>query len=201
MNMIVGLTGGIGTGKSTVSALFNKWGAFIIDADKISRDSLNVGSECYHQTIDTFGTSILNADGEVDRKALAKIVFSSDEELKKLNSIIHPYVRCTIHSHTISAIERDAPIIVWDVPLLLEGGYERDTDAVVVVTCPTELRLERLKIRNGMSPEECYARINAQMSDYERMQKADFVIENDGSLSELYDRARNVYDKLLSFKK
>lgn len=194
---ILGLTGGIGSGKSTVSKLLQKRGAFLIDADEISRHALDIGTDCYIQTVQAFGKGILNEDASVNRKALAGIVFQDIAQRERLNGIIHPYVRKTIYAQTERAETEKCTVVVWDIPLLLEGGYEKETDAVLVVTCPLETRLERLRNRSGFSREEALARMRAQMTDEERSRKADFVIDNGGTLEALENAVGNVWNTLL----
>lgn len=195
---IVGLTGGIGTGKTTVAEIFRDMGAVIIDADEISRHALDTGTDCYRDTVRTFGRGILNEDDTVNRKELAAIIFRDEAEREKLNAIIHPYVRKTIYSET-DAVPPEKTV-VWDIPLLIEGGYHKETDALVVVTCPIELRLQRLEKRSGFSREEALSRMRAQMSDEERCREAAFVIENSGSLEELKEKAEAVF-RTLQIKK
>lgn len=192
---ILGLTGGIGTGKTTVSNLFKEKGIPIIDADEISRHALDIGTSCYIKTVDHFGQSILNSDKTVNRKELAAIVFSCEDERQKLNAIIHPYVRETIFAKTEAATHEK--LIVWDIPLLIEGGYQQEVDALLVVTCPTEIRIERLQRRSGLSRGEALARMQAQMSDEERCRIADFVLENGGTLDDLKEKVDAVFAELL----
>lgn len=187
---ILGLTGGIGTGKSTVSGILRGEGAFIVDADDISRHALDIGTECYQAVKETFGDLILREDGSVNRGRLAQIVFNDEAQLQCLNSIIHPYVRKQIYAETEKAAALDVDIVVWDIPLLFEGGYESDTNAVLVVTCPLKLRLARLYLRSGMKEDEALARMRAQMPEEERCRKADFVINNDGTLETLKEKVK-----------
>lgn len=195
---ILGLTGGIGTGKTTVSGLLKSFGARVIDADDISRYALDTGTDCYKDTVAAFGNEILNSDGSVDRKKLAEIVFHDEEALNRLNGIIHPFVRKTIYEETAAADTYE--MIVWDIPLLFESGYETETDAVLVVTCPLEVRLERLFLRSGLSREEALSRMRAQMTDEERCRKATYVIDNAGTLDELTKKTEVLYKQLLSEK-
>ena len=193
---ILGLTGGIGTGKTTVALMLKELGAYIIDADEISRHALDKQTDCYLKTVETFGREILQDDGTVDRKKLAATIFSDPTAREKLNGIIHPHVKKTIFSESEKAAEAGERLVIWDIPLLFETGYELYTDAVLVVTCPLPLRLERLKRRSGLSESEALDRICAQMSDDERCAKADFVIDNAGTLDELKSKVRSVYDKI-----
>lgn len=193
---VLGLTGGIGTGKSTVSFLLKEKGALIIDADEISRHALDIGTSCYRETVNVFGNRILNEDTSINRKELAGIVFNHAEELKKLNAIIHPYVRETIYAQTENAALAHCKIVVWDIPLLVEGNYQKEVDSLIVVTCPIEKRLERLEKRSGFSREDSLARMRAQMSDEDRCRFASFVIDNGGTLEELMEKVEAVFSAL-----
>ena len=194
----IGLTGGIASGKSTVSQLFRAWGAFVADADEISRHALDPGTECYERTLSAFGRDILLADGTVDRKKVASIVFSDAQALAALNGIIHPYVRAAIHGDSERAFA-EAPdrLIVWDVPLLFETGYDREVAKTVVVTARQSLRIQRIAARDGSTKAAALRRIHAQMPDREKVRRADVVIRNNGSLDELEQRTKEVFDELL----
>ena len=194
---VIGLTGGIGTGKSTVSAYFQELGACIVDADEISRHALDIGTACYRQAAEAFGREILLPSGAINRGALAGIVFAAEEKRLLLNSIIHPFVRKTIYAETDRAEKAGKKLAVWDIPLLFEGGYETECDRVIVVTCPLPVRLERLYKRSGMDEKEAMARINAQMSETERCSRADFILNNGGTLQELREQAGAVYRRIL----
>ena len=194
----IGLTGGIASGKSTVSGLFRAWGAFVADADLISRHALDPGTDCYERTVSAFGRHILLSDGTVDRKKVAGIVFSDTEALATLNGIIHPYVRETIRADSEKAFEEMPDrLIVWDVPLLFETGYERDVARTVVVTARQDIRIRRIVARDGSTKAAALRRIRSQMPDREKVRRADIVIRNNGSLEELEQRTREVFDELL----
>ena len=185
----IGLTGGIASGKSTVANLFRTWGAFVADADDISRHALDVGTSCYEQTVAAFGRHILLPDETINRKMVASIVFSDQEALAVLNGIIHPYVHEMILADSEMAFaETPQRLIVWDVPLLFETGYEKEVAKTVVVTARQSLRIQRIV---------ALRRIRAQMPDREKVKRADIVIRNNGSLEELETRTREVFDELL----
>lgn len=194
----VGLTGGIASGKSSVARLFRAWGAFVADADEISRHALDPGTDCFDRTVLAFGRDILFADGTVDRKKVASIVFSDPDALDTLNGIIHPYVRETIRAVSGKAFA-EAPhrLIVWDVPLLFETGYEQEVAKTVVVTARQSLRILRIVDRDGSTKAAALRRIRAQMPDREKVRRADIVIRNNGSWEELEKRTKEVFDELL----
>ncbi len=194
----IGLTGGIASGKTTVSQLFRSWGAFVADADEISRHALDPGTACYERTVSAFGRDILHPDGTVDRKKVASIVFSDLKARNTLNGIIHPYVHETIRAESEKAFyETPGRLIVWDVPLLFETGYDREVSRTVVVTARQSLRVQRIAERDGSTKAAALRRIRAQMPDREKVRRADIVIRNNGSLAELETRTKEVFDELL----
>lgn len=194
----IGLTGGIASGKSTVSGLFRAWGAYVADADEISRHALDVGTACYEKTVAAFGRGVLLPDGTVDRKKVAAIVFSDQEALTALNGIIHPYVHERILADSEQAYtEAPGRLIVWDVPLLFETGYDREVAKTVVVTARQSLRIERIAARDGSTKAAALRRIRAQMPDREKVRRGDLIIRNNGSLEELEQRTKEVFDELL----
>ena len=194
----IGLTGGMASGKSTVSRLFRAWGAFVADADEISRRALDPGTECYEKTVAAFGREILFSDGTVNRKQVAGIVFSDAKALETLNGIIHPYVHETIVSESKRAYaEAPKRLIVWDVPLLFETGYDAEVAKTVVVTARQSLRVQRIVDRDGSTKAAALRRIHAQMPDREKVRRATLVIRNNGTLQELEQRTREVFDELL----
>lgn len=194
----IGLTGGIASGKSTVASLFRAWGAFVADADEISRHALDPDTDCYEKTVAAFGRGILHGDGTVDRRKVASIVFSDKKALNLLNGIIHPYVRRIIRADSQTAYaESPNRLIVWDVPLLFETGYDEEVAKTVVVTARQSLRIERIVARDGSARAAALRRIRAQMPDREKVRRADLVIRNNGSLEELEKRTKEVFDELL----
>lgn len=194
-----GLTGGIASGKSTVSNRFRQLGAYIVDADEISRHALDAGTECYEKTISAFGRDILLRDGQVDRRKLGTIVFNNEEERQKLNDIIHPYVRRRMEELSQSVWVRvPHGLILWDVPLLFENGLHKLVQKTVVVTAPEELRIARMALRNGFTREESLSRIRSQMPEEEKVKLADYVIDNSGDLRSLYEQVDNIYGKLIN---
>ena len=193
-----GLTGSIGSGKSTVSSMFKELGAAVIDADRVSHELLQEDGSCKERAAQHFGSGILNNDGSIDRKRLAKIVFSDANERNALNAILHPAVleKMREESYDITASD-PARIIIFDVPLLFESGFFRETDENILVICDQHSIIERVMERDGVSDEEVLSRLKAQMSQEEKQLLADHVIDNNGSMEELRDAVKNLYEYLI----
>ena len=181
MTRIIGLTGGIASGKSTVSEELKKCGIEIIDADAISRTLLEKDGPAYHQTIEAF-PEYVKENGEIDRRALGAHVFADENELKKLNAITHPII--------VSEVRRKAEAAencaVIDAPLLIEVGLDKICDEIWLITADRETRIARIIARNGLSREEAEDRIDRQMPEEEKRRRAHRVIENNGSMEALY---------------
>lgn len=190
----VGLTGGIGMGKSEVSRRLAAHGAVLIDADAIAKEVVGPGTPGLDRVIATFGESVRNADGELDRERLGEVVFADKGKLGQLNAIVHPLVgqRMVELEHSAAA---DA-IVVHDVPLLAENDLAGNYDLVVVVDAPATLQVDRLIRLRGMSKEQADARMGAQASRESRLAIADFVIDNSGSLSELDRQVGDLWAEL-----
>jgi dephospho-CoA kinase len=184
MTLTIGLTGGIASGKSTVTKMIRELGIPVIDADQVARDVVKVGEEAYTQIVATFGQDILQANGEIDRAKLGAIVFHNEQERKKLNAIVHPAVRRRMMAEKEEYVQSGAKTIVLDIPLLFESELTHLIDKVIVVYVDDEVQLERLMKRNGFSKEEALARIRSQMPLREKVKKADAVINNNGMVEE-----------------
>ena len=180
--LVVGLTGGIGAGKSTVSRLLASHGAVIVDADLIAREVVEPGGPAYQGVVDRFGSSVLEDDGTLNRAKLAEIVFSDPEALKDLNAVVHPAVGAVIAERLAEESKRDH-IVVLDVPLLVESG-RGDMAGTIVVDCPLEEALRRAVAR-GLPEDDVRRRMANQASREERLAKADFVVDNSGPESAL----------------
>jgi dephospho-CoA kinase len=193
----IGLTGGVGSGKSTVAGLLAEHGAVIVDADKIAREVVEPQTPGYEAVVARFGPGVVGPDGGLDRAALAAIVFADDSARMALNEIVHPLVRRRCDE--VAAAAPDGAAVVYDVPLLVEGGATgaRDYDAIVVVQANLTARLERLAKR-GMSEADARARMAVQASDEQRRAVADELVVNDGSLAELADQVAAVWARLLA---
>lgn len=184
----IGLTGGIGAGKSAVAALLAERGALVIDADAIAREVVAPGTPGLAAVVAEFGDSVLAPDGSLDRAALAALVFDDDDARARLNAIVHPLVGARALELAAAAEHTDPhAVVVHDVPLLVENGLAGSYDLVLVVEAPTALRLDRLRAR-GVSEQDARARMAAQADDEQRRAAADAVIVNDGTLAELAAR-------------
>lgn len=183
---VVGLTGGIGSGKSTVARMLAERGAVIIDADALAREVVEPGTDGFAQVVDRFGDEVVAADGSLDREALASIVFDDEHARADLNAIVHPAVGERMAARMAAAEEHDPDgVVVLDIPLLAETGRTDGYAAVVVVVAPEDVRVERLHRDRGMDPSDARARIAAQASDDERRAIATHVIDNGGDLDDL----------------
>lgn len=193
----VGLTGGVGSGKSTVARLFLELGATLIDADEVAREVVEPGEPAWQDIRDAFGEGVFAEDGRLDRAALARVVFRDDEARAKLNRIVHPRVAERSAALMQAAKERGEAWLVYDVPLLYENGLESMFDTVVVVTASDETRKRRLVDREGWPEADIEARMRAQLPLAEKAQRADHVIDNDGSLLETRRQVEEVVARIL----
>lgn len=191
--MRIGLTGGVGSGKSTVSALLAEHGAVIVDADAIAREVVGPGTPGLAAVLERFGKAVLDADGRLDRPALAAIVFSDEDRRAQLNSIVHPLVGERT-AQLMAAADPDA-IVVYDVPLLVESELAAGFDLVVVVEAGVDTRLARLAGR-GMSEADARKRMAAQAGEEQRSAVADEVIHNDGTRGELRAAVDALWERL-----
>lgn len=192
MTMIIGLTGGIASGKSTVSEMLKKRGIPVIDADLIAREVVEVGKKAYTEIVNAFGKEILNEDLTINRARLGSIVFQNEDKREKLNSIVHPEVRLEMKRRQEQLISEGAKAVVLDIPLLFESNLKHLVDKVIVVYTEEKNQLERLMKRNNFSKEEALSRINAQMPLKEKVKFADAVINNDGTLEETEQQLENI---------
>ncbi|UXC62884.1 dephospho-CoA kinase [Ligilactobacillus agilis] len=188
MTYILGLTGGIASGKSTVSAYLAQNGALIIDADLIARQVVAKRSSGLKQIVAKFGEEILTASGELDRKKLGKLVFSNKELLKNLTDITGPLIRAEILREIEAAKKAQVKLVVLDIPLLFETGYQTLCDKVMVVTIPSKLQLERVMKRDNLSAAEAHKRIANQLPASKRNELADVLIDNSKSVAETYQQ-------------
>lgn len=193
--MRVGLTGGIASGKSTVSAILRDLGAVVIDADQLARDVVAKGSGGLAQVVEVFGPGILTADGEMDRPAVGAIVFADESKRRQLEAIIHPLVAA--RSAELAAGAGSGAVVVHDIPLLVETGQSSMFDAVIVVDVPEDLQVERMLRDRGWSEDESRARIAAQATREARRAAATHIIDNTGTHEDLRDRVAEVFGDLV----
>ena len=194
----VGLTGGIGSGKSTVSALLASYGAVVLDADAMARQVLEVGTPGLAEVVDTFGAEVLRPDGTLDREQLGRRVFADPEQLARLNAIVHPKVGERYAELVAEAEVSGARVVVHDVPLLVENGLQDRYDAVVVVAASPQRQLDRLVRQRGMPEDDARARIGAQAALEDRLAVATHVIDNDGPREELEPQVERLWHDLLA---
>jgi dephospho-CoA kinase len=195
----VGLTGGLAAGKSTVASLFRELGAFHIDADLIAHELLAPGGGAAREVAARFGDKVAGADGGIDRKALAAIVFADPQALADLNALVHPKIRAEIARRIAEEDSRASasPVALVDAALLVESGIHRDFDALIVVACSEATQVTRALARGDLTEGQARARVAAQAPLREKLAAASYVIDNGGSLDETRRRVREVWDELL----
>jgi dephospho-CoA kinase len=194
----VGLTGGIGSGKSEVARLLEGLGAVVIDADRLARDAVAPGTDGLRAVVEAFGPDITTPDGALDRPAVAARVFADPQARATLEAIVHPRVRAAAAALETAARAHDPDaVVVHDVPLLVETGQQDAYDVVLVVDVPVDVAVQRLVAARGMSPTEARARIAAQATRERRLAAADVVVDNSGSLDDLARRVRQIWADVL----
>lgn len=196
--IIVGLTGGLGTGKSTVTNLFRELGAYVVDWDELARRATRPRSKVWKEITKHFGTGILNDDLTINRQKLARIVFSDKRKLAELDRIVHPEVFKEDERITDEIASRDpGALIIKDIPLLFEVGRHRSVDKIIVVSASKRTQLRRLR-EKGIAREEARSRMKFQLPLEDKAKSADFVIDNDGSLEETRRQVEDLYSLLRS---
>lgn len=193
---LVGLTGGIASGKSTVAKILTKLGAAIVDADVLSREVVAPGHEGWKEIVGTFGSEVLQADQTLDRQKLRTLIFNNPDARKQLEAIIHPRVRALAERRIRDHGEAGYAVVVYEVPLLFEGNLQEWLRPVILVACDVEIQRQRLRQRDGLDAAAAQKHIDAQMSLEEKRKLADYVIENDGSLADLESQVRAVLAKI-----
>ena len=193
----IGLTGGIGSGKSSVSALFNEWGAYIFDADTVAKSILDTNDTAQSELIAEFGTDVLGANNKIDKAKLAKIAFQDEDHQQRLNTIVHPYVFNEIDSafDTILATGKH-DVFVVDAALIYESGAYTHMDYVLVVTSHLKIRTERVMTRGDLNRDQFFQRLELQWPDKDKVHMADFVIHNNGTKEQLETEAKNIFERL-----
>ena len=199
MSLTIGLTGGIGSGKSVVASLLAERGAAIVDADTAAHQVYRAGTEGWHQIVAAFGRDILHHDGSISRKKLAAIVFHDADARNKLNAIVHPQVRRLLSDRIAGLQRQGTKVVVAEVPLLIEAirsesEWTRMFDQIWVVTAPEAQVIERVRARGRMNETTIRAVIDAQLTPEQRLPYADVVIDNSGSLQQLRDRVKTLWD-------
>ena len=195
---VIGLTGGIGTGKSTVSGLLKELGAEVVEADKVAHEAYAPGTPGWQEIVEAFGECVLDADGRIDRKALGGIVFDDEEARERLNTIVHPITRRLLEERIAGLEQSGARIAVVEVPLLVEAikqqsRWTKMLDEIWVVTAPTEQVISRVKARSGLDETAIRARIESQATEQERSEYADAIIDNSGSPEGLRCKVTNLW--------
>jgi len=193
---VIGLTGGIGSGKSTVSQFLQELGAVLIDADKVGHEAYQPNTDTWREVVAAFGKQILAPDNSIDRKKLGGIVFSSPESLARLNQIVHPRMYEMMKSHIEEYRQQGVDVVVLEAAILLEAGWNRLVDEVWVTAAPESTVVERTMERTGLPEEQILARMRSQMSPEERAKHADVVINNDGTQDELKAKVKELWEGL-----
>jgi dephospho-CoA kinase len=196
--VVVGLTGGIGSGKSTVSAMLAGRGAVVVDADRLAREAVAVGTAAFQAVVERFGPGVVAGDGSLDRQALAGMVFEDPSALADLNAIVHPPVRAAI-AERLAQMEGTDAVVVLEIPLLVESGRSYGESAVIVVDCPEEVALRRLLDR-GMDEADARRRMAAQASRADRLAAADIVIDNSGPWEALEPQVARLWDHITGLR-
>ena len=195
--MIIGITGSIGTGKSTVSNYLISKGYSVVDADKISKGAYNVGSNGYKAILEVFGVEILNSNGEVDRKKIKKIVFDNSNMLQRLNMAIHPIIINEIEKE-IEILLESQNVVFLDAPLLIETELHKKVDKIIVVACDKNEQINRIIKRDKITADMAISIINSQMSIDEKLKFADYVVYNNSTIENLYSQVDEI---ILEIKK
>ncbi len=194
-SIVIGLTGGIATGKSAVLSEFRRLGAKVIDCDKLAREAVKKGAPALNKIKKSFGSEILSADGTLNREMMGKLVFGSPDNKEKIEKIIHPEVLKKV----LQAIKRvRRGIVIVDVPLLFEAGWEKYFDETIVVHAPKSLQIKRLFERNHLTPSQSRLRINAQMPLRKKLLRADHAIDNSGALRKTFAQTKRLYQSWIS---
>lgn len=193
---IIGITGGIGSGKSTFSQFLRNKNLIVIDADKVARDILSKGEKAYIDVLENFGNDILDEAKEIDRKKLADIVFNDSKKLEVLNNISHSYISLRIRKELTYLKSKGESVVFLDVPLLFEVGLNKICDKTLLIYTPRNERISRASIRDGVLPEDIEKRMASQIPDEEKRTMVDIVIENVGSEDELKEKADDIINVL-----
>jgi dephospho-CoA kinase len=198
--VVIGLAGGIGTGKSAVSRILEELGAVVLDADRFGHEVYLPNTDGLKEVVAAFGEDVLLSSGEVDRRTLGGKVFGNPEAMAKLNAIAWPRIRQRIEDEIEERRREGTQVVVLDAAVLIEAGWTDATDEVWVVTSPETHVIQRIQTRNNLTEEQVRARMSSQMSTVERVQHADIVVDNDGSLEELRRKVQALWEDRLASK-
>jgi len=193
---VIGLTGGIGSGKSTVSRFLAELGAVIIDADKVGHEAYKSDTDIWREVVAAFGRQILTPNGDIDRKKLGEIVFDKPEALSRLNQILHPRIYDMVKAKIEGYRRQGVDVVVLEAPLLIEAGWASSVDEVWVTAASESTVLRRLEECSGLSEQQSLARIRFQLSSEERIKHANVVINNDGDINELKSKVEKLWQGL-----
>lgn len=196
MTVVIGLTGGIASGKSVVSQMLAEQGALVIDADKVGHEAYARGSGCYEAVVEAFGPDVVGGDGEVDRKALGGKVFGDAAQRKRLEDIVWPWMRSTMEGRLTGLRADGVPVVVLEAAVLIEADWIPIVDQVWLVEVSPDVARQRIMSRNGLTAEQADARINTQLSNGERERHAQVIIDNSGTLDELRRRVEAEWQRL-----
>lgn len=200
--IVIGVTGGVGTGKSTVSRMFGRLGAVVLDADRISHELLEPGTATHRRIRRLFGPKVVAPDGRIDRKRLGEEVFRSRRRLRELTDVLHPAVRRRVQEELRRVRRGDSgAVVVLDIPLLVESGRAYKTDAWVVVAAPAAVSARRLRARSGWSPREIRRRSSFQLPLRQKVKQADFVVNNGGILSSTRRQVSRIWKRIVKERK
>jgi dephospho-CoA kinase len=196
--MVLGITGGIASGKTTVAQAFQALGAVVVSADVLAREIVRPGTKALQQIAEYFGCQVLREDGTLNRQLMADMVFDDDQARMALNGITHPAIAALARTRLREAEQGGAALVIYDAPLLFEVGADRQVDKVLVVKVDAEVQLARLMARDGINRQQALARIAAQMPQEEKVARADFVIDNSGTAKETQVQVRSLMERLSS---
>lgn len=194
--MVLGVTGGIASGKTTVAQAFQALGAVVVSADLLAREVVQPGTKALRQIAAHFGPRVLREDGTLNRQLLGDLIFNDHQARLVLNSITHPAIAELAGKRLREAEQGGAPLVVYDAPLLFEAGADRQVDAVLVVKVDAEVQVARLMARDGIDQKQALARIDSQMSQMEKIARADFVVDNSGLPKETKEQVRSLMEYL-----
>jgi dephospho-CoA kinase len=194
--MILGITGGIASGKTTVAQAFQALGAVVVSADVLAREVVRPGTKALQEIAEYFGCQVLREDGTLNRQLMADLVFNDDQARMVLNGITHPAIAALARTRLHEAEQGGASLVIYDAPLLYEVGADRQVDKVLVVKVDAEVQLARLMARNGINRQQALARVATQMPQEEKIARADFVVDNSGTEKETQDQVRSLMERL-----